>query len=67
MNRSDVSIGANQILKSGLETPALFDANEALFKLPDSLFDENRFDPMAMYDEEAALHTQILKFRRACR
>lgn len=57
----------SHLLQQHLKTPVIFDSTERPFLLFDSEFDVNLFDPWDMFDEDAALHTQTLNFRRACR
>lgn len=65
--QENTALDYSHLSQQHLKTPVIFDCTEKPFLLFGSEFDVNLFDPMDMFDEDAALHTQTLNFRRACR
>lgn len=65
--RQDASVGMLQLARPELPTPPMFDADGVAFTFAGSTFDQARFDPQLMFDEEAKLHTQIGSFHAGCR
>lgn len=65
--QNDTAIDYRHLSQAHLKTPVIIDATETPFLLFDSKFDEKLFDSLDMFDEDAALHTKSLIFRRACR
>lgn len=66
-DQGDAAIDYGHLSQKHLRTPVIFDATEKPFLLFGSEFDVNTFDPVAMFNEEASLHTQIINVRNACR